>query len=845
MSDKIEKKSTEFGCWTLSEIIEGRYFRVPDYQRGYAWGARQLGEFWDDILAVAESGGKHYTGAITVKKLLGHEGTAASQGFEVVDGQQRLTTMAVLLAAINAQDNPFVKRSAGAVDYVFAYEPQNIDSNFFCNILSGEIGMSPENAHQRNLKEAFKFFDGKIKEADREDFGRKIFDVLMDHLTFDFRIIGADYNVGVVFETMNNRGKPLTLLEKLKNRLMYLVDTLPQEDAHDDDRICLRRKINEAWGRIYQLLASDPEREPLDEDEFVAAHLSVYRASKESVYSKTVAESRLFKMFCIHAERYPKSERIDESDEKAMERSPREEPISIGKIQDYVEDVAAFAEPWKEINNDYSSAAGRCRLISATQEVKAFLATVRLHVADNVSVESIFLNAERILFRNTIKSIMDESAFVTLARRLHGKCLDVLKKGERDSITAEDVEKSLHDVLKCGDEEKNPIDVKDIVGYFEGRMSRSQQPYGFYGWSGLKYFLFTREDGDGLSWNKFDNSSLEHIMPQSSIDSESCWWHRQVKDFTERCGYGDEKLLTNKQKIERRQCERKLVNSLGNFVLLTQPENASVSDDPWECYAEVPGKHKTVVGKKNFYSDPKRDSSTGARAVARDNDRWNAYRIRERGRKLFRELAESLGVDESVRDEDCDIALGFGDVKSLDDTIFNPLDEPEVNQLAPKLGTAAESKRSVGVKVEDGNPRAKLCANFWKELLSKKEFGKTVYREVGNAVHDRPYIEVNSNYRNIKFAMVFNTQRAQIECNFYNEGQSIYQKLKMLDIDCFKDICVQWQDVGTRSQNVSRIYMRVDSRSIDSEEDRAEIKEWLCTNAPKFIDALNTAIKGK
>ena len=41
----MKEKSTEFGCWSLGDIIEGRYFRVPDYQRGYAWGDRQLEEF--------------------------------------------------------------------------------------------------------------------------------------------------------------------------------------------------------------------------------------------------------------------------------------------------------------------------------------------------------------------------------------------------------------------------------------------------------------------------------------------------------------------------------------------------------------------------------------------------------------------------------------------------------------------------------------------------------------------------------------------------------------------------------------------------------------------------------
>ena len=96
----MNEKSTEFGSWSLSEITEGRYFRVPDYQRGYAWEGRQLEEFWGDLCAVVASGDRHYTGAITVEELQGSSEIAERKGFAVVDGQQRLTSMAILLSVI-------------------------------------------------------------------------------------------------------------------------------------------------------------------------------------------------------------------------------------------------------------------------------------------------------------------------------------------------------------------------------------------------------------------------------------------------------------------------------------------------------------------------------------------------------------------------------------------------------------------------------------------------------------------------------------------------------------------------------------------------------------------------
>ena len=687
------EKSTEFGSWTLHDILEDRYFRIPDYQRGYAWGTRQLEEFWEDLCAVVKSGGRHYTGAITVESLTDSSNIALRDGFEVVDGQQRLTTIAILLSALNLEKNPFVMKEQESVYYVLSYGEHSDDFQFLRDILFGNKLGDPENSHQRNLKNALDFFQSKIDSWDADQ-RQKISDVLMLQLTFDFRILGCDYSAGIVFETMNNRGKPLTLLEKLKNRLMYLASTLPfdgdeeSREMFDDEKVALRAEIDEAWGGIYRLLASNPRCDPLDEDEYIAAHLSVYRAPKESVYSRSVAESRLFKMFCSDAGRHPKSERIDESDMEAVSRALKEEKVTLEKIRDYVEDLAAFAEPWSKIHEDFDSALGRCRLLSGTQEVKVFLATVLSHVDNEETRKSIFEKAELILFRNTVKSVMDEARFATLARQLHGKCLDMLKRGENEQIDSKGIEDALHALV---DDELRRPDVKTIVDYFAGLMDRQQSPYGFYGWPGLKYFLFKQEGEHGLCWRNFDETTLEHIMPQSSTaDNDDGWWVRQMREFASASGFGDWNDLQDRERRACRQCKRNLVNSLGNFVLLTQAENASVSDDPWESYPAVEGIHKAVIGKKAFYSDSNRISSAGARCVAKIDGSWNAFRIRERGRDLFRKLAIALGVTDDVDDESIDFALGFDTVRQLEDSSFNALPDSEVNRLAPKIGTAAE-----------------------------------------------------------------------------------------------------------------------------------------------------------
>ncbi|WP_182212703.1 DUF262 domain-containing protein [Stenotrophomonas acidaminiphila] len=95
---------------TLSKIFTERLFRIPDYQRGYAWGEKQLRDFWSDLDQL-EDGQNHYTGVLTLENVPAEVcekwGDDAwiinSKKFEplyVVDGQQRLTTSIILIQVI-------------------------------------------------------------------------------------------------------------------------------------------------------------------------------------------------------------------------------------------------------------------------------------------------------------------------------------------------------------------------------------------------------------------------------------------------------------------------------------------------------------------------------------------------------------------------------------------------------------------------------------------------------------------------------------------------------------------------------------------------------------------------
>ncbi|KAA6310287.1 hypothetical protein EZS27_038385, partial [termite gut metagenome] len=96
---------------SLKSIFKDRIFKIPDYQRGYAWTTRQLKDFWEDLVNLP-SDRFHYTGLLSLKRvddtifnnwnderwLIEDRGY---KPFHVVDGQQRLTTFVIFIQAIS------------------------------------------------------------------------------------------------------------------------------------------------------------------------------------------------------------------------------------------------------------------------------------------------------------------------------------------------------------------------------------------------------------------------------------------------------------------------------------------------------------------------------------------------------------------------------------------------------------------------------------------------------------------------------------------------------------------------------------------------------------------------
>lgn len=98
-----------YKVWLFSDLIEKnkRVFKVPVYQRNYDWSYIQCEKLYNDIMLANERDHKHFTG--TIVYIVGLNGSTLNEVL-IIDGQQRLTTMYILLKALYDESNSHSRR---------------------------------------------------------------------------------------------------------------------------------------------------------------------------------------------------------------------------------------------------------------------------------------------------------------------------------------------------------------------------------------------------------------------------------------------------------------------------------------------------------------------------------------------------------------------------------------------------------------------------------------------------------------------------------------------------------------------------------------------------------------
>ena len=612
---------------SLSEIFNNKIFRIPDFQRGYSWEERQLEDFWEDIQNLSPNK-IHYIGLLIVEPIkesdilniekwkddlwLFKKGLSA---YYVIDGQQRLTTLIILLHEIlrtfsddeginygqkSEWIDRFLYRSYNSIykSFVFGYEKDNPSDEYFkTKILEQESSTAdkyPETLYTANLMFAKKYFAKKLKVLNKES-KESIFDKVVNRLKFNYYEIDDSLDVYVTFETMNNRGKSLSHLELLKNRLIYL-STLLHED--DETKGRLRRDINETWKTIYEYLGKNKDN-PLDDDTFLFNHWIMYFTYDRS-QSDVYAEFLLKKKF--------------------TSKNVLCNKISIEEIKAYIDSLSKCVKQWFYIFNiQYSSYSSRIKEhIQKLERVGwgAFPPMIMAVFTKESNEDLIwdFLDAcERFNFL----------VFAISHRASNTQNSNLYRKAREYYVGDLDIETLTHEIdfITDGEDEeyyRGWFDLERFKNHIKELFSKNDRD-GFYSWSGLRYFLYEYElhlqdnANSKVTWEDFNKrkkeDTIEHIYPQSAND---VYWKKRFGHL--------------------KPTERRLyLNSLGNLLLLSRSKNSKLQNydfDKKKCLKSKEGKD---IGYYNgSYSEIE---------VAKESE-WTTERIKERGLSMLQFMEE-------------------------------------------------------------------------------------------------------------------------------------------------------------------------------------------------------------
>lgn len=221
----------------------GLRYEIPQFQRDYTWEIEQWDDLWHDIkLLRKDEESDHYMGYLVLQ-------TSDNKNFQIIDGQQRLTTISVMILGVLKclkdlaeneidRENNIKRMEALRSSYIGYLDPVTLISNNKLKlnrntddyyrqhlVLLKELPLRNINSSEKQMRECFNWYYERIKKDFTTGEALAAFiDSLSDKLFFTRISVSDDFNAFRVFETLNARGVQLSAADLLKNYLFSIVD---------------------------------------------------------------------------------------------------------------------------------------------------------------------------------------------------------------------------------------------------------------------------------------------------------------------------------------------------------------------------------------------------------------------------------------------------------------------------------------------------------------------------------------------------------------------------------------------------------------------------------------------
>lgn len=542
---------------------------IPVYQRAYSWDEEQCRQLWDDIVAVGQrSSGTHFTGSVVM--VLGGEFSASGVNkLLIIDGQQRITTLSLLIAAMAefAREHPdklthvsyeeiidsgylVLKYKKGEDHYRLTLSQG--DEKTLCSVVD-----HLENPDVEVVSESHRIVDNLAlfrTWLNNVDDPNVVWDGIQRLEIVAITLSQGQDNPQLIFESMNSTGKDLSTADLVRN---FVLMGLPMDEQDG--------LYANYWRKIEETLGADSYDEVFDE--FLRNWLTVINAPT-SIVARDVY--RLFKRYVVD--------------------SGYDKP---GQMADLLKEIRRYARHYACITADACD----------DKELRVLLA--RIHALDVSVVNPLLMS----FFEDYVGDSLPHDDFVSMLRTTESylfrrSVCDVatnsLNKFFASVIarlnTVRDDGGNLREAFEAillgeeGTARRMPSDVE-----FE-RALRTRDCYAFK----RSFYLLTTLENSWHAKDPLDFSegtfSIEHIMPKNALNSVE--WREVLGD----------------------DCERvydELLNTLGNLTLTAY--NPELSDAPFaEKKAHLKGgfdQDYLVISKELHDLDVWDENSIRARAM--------------------------------------------------------------------------------------------------------------------------------------------------------------------------------------------------------------------------------------
>lgn len=559
---------------------------VPDFQRGYSWTKDQVEQFWNDIKGLAEDKySDHFIGPVVILKSDGR--------CQIVDGQQRLTTLVVLAAVIrdeliNRYENPTTEYDDA--DEFIASKLKNLfvlprdrgtflDANYqIKNVLNNYVIKSPKNDDRRTFDDHWDQISIKEKRHSKHlvsahrqlthlmrkwllDISpaaethisslEKLIDAIQDQLHFLAIEVGSEEDAFAIFETLNERGLKLSPADLLKS---YLLRRILTENSSAD-----RDAVSQSWDQITDNL----------EDYDVSNFLRHYLLTR---HDEPIQKKVIFKKLRDEVE-------------------PAQGNRQVIPAHRILENIRWASQNYALLLNNRSVSADNPALDVLLRKLnmigdshRIFLLGVALHFQnDSGALLLAARNSEILLFRWVVcgkNAQVLENHFQTAARTLRENDLESLKSACRGLI------------LECPSDEEFEMSLKQ-----GNSRDTSLQAYAY------------RSICRGLTGSEVTTDrrevSVEHIAPRNP--DGDYWFNEVAPKEIDLNGSSDSKVYED------------YVYMWGNITILERPLNSSVRNGDWSV-------KKFGQGRYKGYSV----SQIASTAHLMNIEKWNAEQIIKR-----------------------------------------------------------------------------------------------------------------------------------------------------------------------------------------------------------------------